>query len=139
MRHPMRLIQQRRAFEFILSVHQYVSVWGERIEGGGAASREFHRSLNFLISMYKPVIPALFPTKVSGTTADSICNRIGFDNWVRVEALNSSSFNTRRVGIPIKGLGVGIRIPAVDVLSSYLLLARIPMEGSGRDGTPIIS
>ena len=36
--------------------------------------------------MYKPSIVALVETRISGTPAQEVCNRIGFRNWFRVEA-----------------------------------------------------
>ena len=54
----------------------------------GAASRSFLCTLKDVIHRYKPGILGLLETKVSGQRqADDICNKLGFDYWVRVEAL----------------------------------------------------
>ena len=39
----------------------------------------------FLIK-HKPDLLCLIETKIHGDNADKICMRLGFDNWVRVEA-----------------------------------------------------
>ena len=53
-------------------------------------SKEFNRALQFLLSIHNPSILGLVETKVSGPNANDICKRIGFDHWVRVEALGFS-------------------------------------------------
>ncbi|XP_019157557.1 PREDICTED: uncharacterized protein LOC109154147 [Ipomoea nil] len=52
----------------------------------GAASRKFYRTLKQFLSVYKPVILCLLEPKVSGVQADSICSRLGIEEWLRVEA-----------------------------------------------------
>lgn len=54
------------------------------------ASREVLRFLKDMIKIHKPDILGLLETRVSGTKADDICNKLGFDDWVRVEALGFS-------------------------------------------------
>ena len=56
----------------------------------GITSKEFNRALQFLLSIHNPSILGLVETKVSGPNANDICKRIGFDHWVRVEALGIS-------------------------------------------------
>lgn len=56
----------------------------------GAASRSFLRAAKWIISSERPTIFALFETKVSGTKANEICNKLGFHHWVRVEAIGFS-------------------------------------------------
>lgn len=40
-----------------------------------------------MIRTHKPILVGIFETKLSGSQADDICRRFGFDQWVRVEAL----------------------------------------------------
>lgn len=70
----------------------------------GVASREVLRFLLDMIKMHKPQVLGLLETKVSGAKADSICNKLGFDDWVRVEALGFSGgiWVLRRNSIHIK-------------------------------------
>ena len=53
----------------------------------GATSRSFLCTLKDVIHRYKLGILGLLETKVSGKQADDICNKLGFDYWVRVEAM----------------------------------------------------
>lgn len=43
-----------------------------------------------MISQHQPDILALIEPKVSGANADEICMKIGFENWIRVEAVGFS-------------------------------------------------
>lgn len=45
----------------------------------GAASRDFYRVFKDMISFHKPMLVGLFEQKVSGSHADDICRRFGFD------------------------------------------------------------
>ena len=63
-----------------------IIVWNSN----GAASREFLRTEKEIIRTNKPTIFGLFEIKVSGVKADSICRKLGFDEWIRVEALGYS-------------------------------------------------
>ncbi|XP_019180199.1 PREDICTED: uncharacterized protein LOC109175391 [Ipomoea nil] len=56
----------------------------------GAASRTFRRTLKFFLHEYKPSILCLLEPKVSGDQANDICFDLGFDQWLRVEALGFS-------------------------------------------------
>ncbi|XP_019151953.1 PREDICTED: uncharacterized protein LOC109148673 [Ipomoea nil] len=56
----------------------------------GAASRKFRRILGNFTKVYKPEIVCLLETKVSGAQANDICCRLGFDEWLRVEAFGFS-------------------------------------------------
>ncbi|XP_019171913.1 PREDICTED: uncharacterized protein LOC109167347 [Ipomoea nil] len=57
----------------------------------GAGGKPFLRVLKHLINSYKPGIVSLFEPKVSGGQANDICTKIGFSNWIRVEAVDFSS------------------------------------------------
>jgi len=52
----------------------------------GAGSREVLNILREHILMHKPSIVALVETRISGTRAQEVCDRIGFRNCFRVEA-----------------------------------------------------
>jgi len=52
----------------------------------GAGSGDFLRVLKELIRLYDPKVLALFETKISGQQAEDVCNKIGFNGQVRVEA-----------------------------------------------------
>ncbi|XP_019186575.1 PREDICTED: uncharacterized protein LOC109181278 [Ipomoea nil] len=56
----------------------------------GASGKSFHRALSNLLKVHKPNILGLFEPKVSGTQANKICNKLGFSDWVRVEAIGFS-------------------------------------------------
>ena len=56
----------------------------------GAASQNFLRRLKDLLCRYKPVLFGLLETRCSGDHANKICNQIGYDHWIRVEALGYS-------------------------------------------------
>ena len=43
-----------------------------------------------IIRIHKPTILGLLETRVSGEKADTVCRKLGFDYWVRVEALGFS-------------------------------------------------
>ena len=43
-----------------------------------------------MLSHLKPEILGLVETKCSGDRADTICKKLGFDRWVRIEALGYS-------------------------------------------------
>ena len=53
-------------------------------------SKEFSCTIKELLRIHKPVILGLLETKVSGFKADTICNKLGFEHWLRVEALGFS-------------------------------------------------
>ncbi|XP_031131901.1 uncharacterized protein LOC116033288 [Ipomoea triloba] len=56
----------------------------------GAGGRVFHRVLSNLIQTHKPTILGLVEPKVSGSQANAICSKLGFSDWVRVEAVGFS-------------------------------------------------
>ncbi|XP_019162021.1 PREDICTED: uncharacterized protein LOC109158590 [Ipomoea nil] len=56
----------------------------------GAGGREFHRVLRLLIETHRPSLVGLVEPKVSGSQANAICTKFGFDEWVRVEAVGFS-------------------------------------------------
>lgn len=56
----------------------------------GAASANFMRSLKSFIDIHKPDVLGLLEPKVYGAHADRVCMKIGFDEWVRVEAVGFS-------------------------------------------------
>lgn len=43
-----------------------------------------------MINLHKPDILSLIEPRVSGSHADEICLKIGFANWIRVEAVGFS-------------------------------------------------
>ena len=51
-----------------------------------AGSQDFLRVLKELILLYDLKILALFETKISGRQAEDVCNKIGFNGRVRVDA-----------------------------------------------------
>ena len=53
----------------------------------GTASKVFSCTMKDLLRIHRPEILGLLEMKVSGFKADDICNKLGFDYWVRVEAL----------------------------------------------------
>lgn len=56
----------------------------------GAAARAWYRVLKNMINKHKPDIVGLLEPRVSGTHADDICKNIGYENWIRVEAVGFS-------------------------------------------------
>lgn len=56
----------------------------------GAALTNLMRSLKNFIGIHKPNILGLLEPKVSGVHVDNICRRIGYDEWVRMEAVGFS-------------------------------------------------
>lgn len=52
-----------------------------------AASKEFLRVLNNYVKHNRTDIVALFEPRISGDFANVVCRKIGFDNWIRVEAI----------------------------------------------------
>ncbi|XP_075508178.1 uncharacterized protein LOC142545090 [Primulina tabacum] len=56
----------------------------------GAASKELNRVLKDLIKKFNPSVLGLLEPRVSGSHADDICNKMGYDNWLRVEAVGFS-------------------------------------------------
>ncbi|XP_031116716.1 uncharacterized protein LOC116020380 [Ipomoea triloba] len=56
----------------------------------GAASRSFSRTLKQFVRDYNPLILGLLEPRVSGSQADKICSKIGFDEWMRIEAVGFS-------------------------------------------------
>ncbi|XP_019166877.1 PREDICTED: uncharacterized protein LOC109162645 [Ipomoea nil] len=67
-------------------------VLGQREDGGngGAGGKPFLRALKHFIKLHKPCMLSLFEPKVSGTHANDICTKIGFSDWIRVEAVGFS-------------------------------------------------
>lgn len=53
----------------------------------GAASKTFRRTLKQILNVHKPSLLCLIEPKVSGNQANSICLNLGFDEWIRVEAV----------------------------------------------------
>ncbi|XP_019166674.1 PREDICTED: uncharacterized protein LOC109162425 [Ipomoea nil] len=56
----------------------------------GAGGRNFQRILKTLLKNHKPDLIGLVEPKVSGDHANDICSKLGFDDWVRVEAIGFS-------------------------------------------------
>ncbi|XP_019170452.1 PREDICTED: uncharacterized protein LOC109166023 [Ipomoea nil] len=56
----------------------------------GAGGRNFQRILQTLLKNHKPDLIGLVEPRVSGDHANDICSKLGFDDWVRVEAIGFS-------------------------------------------------
>ncbi|XP_073015397.1 uncharacterized protein [Primulina eburnea] len=56
----------------------------------GAASVEWNRALKDMIKRLNPRILGLLEPRVSGAHADDICKKMGYKNWLRVEAVGFS-------------------------------------------------
>ncbi|XP_073304620.1 uncharacterized protein [Primulina huaijiensis] len=56
----------------------------------GAPSKELNRVLKDIIKKFNPSVLGLLEPRVSGSHADDICNKMGYDNWLRVEAVGFS-------------------------------------------------
>lgn len=56
----------------------------------GAGGRGFHRVLKNLLQTHREAILGLVEPKVSGTQANAICAKLGFSDWIRVEAFGVS-------------------------------------------------
>lgn len=56
----------------------------------GVAAKETQRTFKEVIRTHKPQLVGLLEPKISGFNADKVCNSLGFDDWVRVEALGFS-------------------------------------------------
>lgn len=52
----------------------------------GAGSKEFLSTLKELIRRYSPKISLWMETRITGTTADEVCKKVGFDGVLPVEA-----------------------------------------------------
>ncbi|XP_019184648.1 PREDICTED: uncharacterized protein LOC109179603 [Ipomoea nil] len=59
------------------------------LDSTGAGGRDFHRVLKQLIRTYRPSLGLVEP-KVSGDQANKICTKLGYEDWVRVEAVGFS-------------------------------------------------
>ncbi|XP_019184862.1 PREDICTED: uncharacterized protein LOC109179839 [Ipomoea nil] len=56
----------------------------------GAGGKPFLRALKFLLKSHRPKILGLFEPKVSGDHENSIYKKLGFSDWIRVEAVGLS-------------------------------------------------
>ncbi|XP_031120942.1 uncharacterized protein LOC116024181 [Ipomoea triloba] len=56
----------------------------------GAGGRGVHRVLKQIIQSHRPGILGLVEPKVSGSQANVICLKLGFSDWIRVEAFGVS-------------------------------------------------
>ncbi|XP_019179248.1 PREDICTED: uncharacterized protein LOC109174466 [Ipomoea nil] len=56
----------------------------------GAASKAFRRIRKQFLCIHKPSFVCLLEPKVSGQQANEICFSLGFDDWMRVEAIGFS-------------------------------------------------
>ena len=66
-------------------MHSFL-VWNNN----GTTSKRFQRTLKDLLVRHKSGVLGLLEPKVNGDHADIICNGLGFDRWLRVEALGYS-------------------------------------------------
>lgn len=53
----------------------------------GIASREAIHNLKEMIRVRKPHVLGILEPKIYGVRVDDVYNKLGFDNWVRVEAV----------------------------------------------------
>ncbi|XP_031105341.1 uncharacterized protein LOC116010192 [Ipomoea triloba] len=56
----------------------------------GAGGKGFHRVLKNLIQTHRPDILGLVEPKVSGSQANVVCSKLGYSDWIRVEAVGFS-------------------------------------------------
>lgn len=56
----------------------------------GAGSKEFVRAARMFIKSHNPSIMGLLETKISGETANTVCKKLNFSNWTRIEAIGYS-------------------------------------------------
>lgn len=56
----------------------------------GAASKSFMRAAKLLIKNHRPLCFCLLEPKMSSHGAHEVCFRLGFDHWIRVEAVGMS-------------------------------------------------
>ncbi|XP_019157735.1 PREDICTED: uncharacterized protein LOC109154388 [Ipomoea nil] len=56
----------------------------------GAASKVFRRTLKNYLREFKPTVLCLLEPRVSGDNANDICFALGYDEWLRVEAIGFS-------------------------------------------------
>ncbi|XP_019186593.1 PREDICTED: uncharacterized protein LOC109181296 [Ipomoea nil] len=56
----------------------------------GVGGNAFLRALKNLLNIYRPSILSVFEPKVSGAQANEICKKLGFSDWIRVEAVGFS-------------------------------------------------
>ena len=81
----------------------------------GTVSREFRRTLSELIKFHNPEIVGLLETKNSREPANNFCMQLGFENWVRVEAVGYSG------GIWIFWNGSKCHVEVVKTHSQFIL------------------
>ncbi|XP_019160671.1 PREDICTED: uncharacterized protein LOC109157220 [Ipomoea nil] len=56
----------------------------------GTGRRDFHRVLKLLLKSHRPSLLGLVEPRVSGDQANSFCSKLGYEDWVRVEAMGFS-------------------------------------------------
>lgn len=56
----------------------------------GVESKSFLRAAKWIIASERPAIFDLFETKILGDKANEVCKKLGFHQWVRVEAIGFS-------------------------------------------------
>ncbi|XVF58991.1 hypothetical protein PTKIN_Ptkin07bG0237900 [Pterospermum kingtungense] len=71
---------------FIFFIMMNILVWNCQV----AASKEFYYVLKDFIQKYKVNILGFLEPRVSRTQVDLVCKGIGFENWVRVQAVGFS-------------------------------------------------
>lgn len=59
-----------------------ISTWNCR----GASAKSFPNLLRDIVSKYGIQVMALLETRISGDKADRVVKKLGFNNWLRVEA-----------------------------------------------------
>lgn len=56
----------------------------------GASTREVLRTLKEIIKTHKPHILGILEPRIFGFKVDEVCNKLGLDEWVKVEAIGFS-------------------------------------------------
>ncbi|KAL8129365.1 hypothetical protein V2J09_018520 [Rumex salicifolius] len=64
-----------------------------------AGSMEFMITLKEIIRINNPTILVLVETRMSGDQVDKVCNRVGFDGIMRVEAIGKAIVNLQQIDI----------------------------------------
>lgn len=89
----------------------------------GATSPTFRRAFLEYKRLFKPDIFCIMEPRVSGTHADAICGRLGFDNWIRVESLGFSG------GIWIFWIENNFTIQLIEFHPQFVACKVLPVSG----------
>ena len=83
---PFSVTRERTISPIIFIYPMSILIWS----CNDATSRSFLHAIKDHIHTCILVLLGLLQTRVSGTQANAICRKLGFDHWVRVEAFGSS-------------------------------------------------